>query len=239
MDAPEAEPQEAAPQDVPSLDDPDYRAGVVDLLGTLAYGELSAFLRLAADAELAPTLQAKGRVAALAAIEFHHHRQLVERLVELGQDPETAMAPFVAALDDFHTRTSPSDWLEGLVKYHVGDGIAGDFYREISTYLDPETRELVLSSLDTQKHAAFVVQEVRTAIAEDPKLGSRLALWGRRLVGEALSQGQRVAADREAFSVLLVGAGGTTGMGLVGIVEMFGRITERHTQRMAELGLSS
>ena len=31
--------------------DPAYRAAVIDLLGTLAYGELSAFLRLASDAE--------------------------------------------------------------------------------------------------------------------------------------------------------------------------------------------
>ena len=28
------------------------------------------------------------------------------------------------------------DWLEGLVKAYVGDGIAPDFYREIATYVD-------------------------------------------------------------------------------------------------------
>ena len=33
----------------------------------------------------------------------------------------------------------------------------------------------------------------------------RLALWGRRLVGEALSQAQRVAAERDALAALLVG----------------------------------
>lgn len=224
---------------LPSLEDPAYRAGVVDLLGTLAYGELSAFLRLASDADLAPTLKAKSALAGLAAVEFGHYEQIISRLGELVADPEAAMSPFVAALDGFHARTSPSTWLEGLVKYHVGDGIASDFYREISSFLDPGTCELVLSSLDTAKKSAFVVHEVRAAIADDPKLASTLALWARRLVGEALSQGQRVAADREAFSVLLVGGSGTTGMGLVGIVEMFGRITERHTQRMGELGLSS
>lgn len=226
-------------EETPALDDPDYRSSVIDLLGTLAYGELSAFLRLASDADLAPTLAAKSALAGLAAVEFDHYEILRDRLAELGCDVETAMAPFVAALDGFHARTSPSTWLEGLVKYHVGDGIASDFYREISSYLDDGTRDLVLSALDTAKKSAFVVAEVRAAIADDPKVANRLALWGRRLVGEALSQGQRVAADRESFSVLLVGSRGTPGMGLVGIVEMFGRITERHTQRMAELGLSS
>jgi hypothetical protein len=219
--------------------DPAYRAGVVDLLGTIAYGELSAFLRMASDAELAPTLTAKAELAGLAASEFHHYEQLRDRLVELGAEPEQSMAPFVAALDAFHERTNPSTWLEGLVKYYVGDGIASDFYREISTVLDQGTRKLVLGAVDGSAQATFVLKAVREAIAVDPTVGSRLALWGRRLVGEALTQGQRVAADREAFSTLMTGSDKTPGMGLVGIVEMFGRITERHTQRMAEMGLSS
>ena len=216
-----------------------YRAAVVDLLGTLAYGELSAFLRLAADAELAPTLTAKAALAGLAATEFDHHEQLRARLVELGADPEQAMRPFVAPLDAFHERTRPSTWLEGLVKYYVGDGIASDFYREISSFVDPGTRDLVLGAVDGTERASFVLQTVRQAITVDPTLASRLGLWGRRLVGEALSQGQRVAADRDTFSTLMVGTGDHPGMGLVGIIEMFGRITERHTQRMHELGLSA
>ena len=219
--------------------DPVYRAAVIDLLGTLAYGELSAFLRLASDAELAPTLTAKAALAGLAATEFGHHEQVRDRLIELGADPEEAMGPFIAPLDAFHERTRPSTWLEGLVKFYVGDGIAADFFREISSFLDKGTHDLVLGAVDSSARASFVLIEVRRAIDADPILGSRLALWGRRLVGEALSQGQRVAADRETFSTLVVGSAQHPGMGLVGIVEMFGRITERHTQRMAEMGLSA
>jgi hypothetical protein len=219
--------------------DPVYRAAVIDLLGTLAYGELSAFLRLASDAELAPTLTAKAALAGLAATEFEHHEQIRDRLIELGADPEEAMRPFITPLDEFHERTRPSTWLEGLVKFYVGDGIAGDFFREISSFLDKGTHDLVLGVVDSSARASFVLIEVRRAIDADPILGSRLALWGRRLVGEALSQGQRVAADRETFSTLVVGTEEHPGMGLVGIVEMFGRITERHTQRMGEMGLSA
>jgi hypothetical protein len=216
-----------------------YRDAVVDLLGTLAYGELSAFLRLSGDAELAPTLTAKAALAGLAVTEFHHYEALRERLVGLGADPEEAMAPFVAAIDGFHERTAPQTWLEGLVKYYVGDGIASDFYREVSAFLDPQTRDLVLGALADAGQAEFVVHEVRHAIQEEPALAGRLALWGRRLVGEALSQGQRVAADREAFAVLLVGTEGVPGAGLTEVVHMFGRITERHTKRMESLGLSA
>ncbi len=55
------------------------------------------------------------------------------------------------------------------------------------------------------RHSEFVVGRVRAAIEADPPLGGRLALWGRRLMGEALSQAQRVAADREALIALVAG----------------------------------
>ena len=51
-------------------------------------------------------------------------------------------------IDLFHAHTAPPDWFEGLIKAYVGDGLADDFYREIAAYLDPDTRDLVLASLD-------------------------------------------------------------------------------------------
>ena len=120
-----------------SFNDPEYREAVIDLLGGLAYGELTAFSRLAGDAELAPTLEGKAALARMAASEFGHYERIERRLRELGVEPREAMEPFVAAIDAFHDRTSPSTWLEGLVKAYVGDGIASDFYREISVYVDP------------------------------------------------------------------------------------------------------
>jgi hypothetical protein len=223
--------------------DPVYRAAVIDLLGVLAYGELTAFERLAEDASLAPTLADKAELAAMAVAEFGHFARLRDRLAELGVDPSEAMEPFAAPLDAFHEKTRPSDWLEGLVKAYVGDGIATDFYREVSAHVDPSTRELVLEVLEDTGHAAFAVDRVRAAIAEEPRVAGRLALWGRRLVGEALSQAQRVAAERDALSALLVGGvdqpGFEPGFDLAEIGRMFDRLTEAHTQRMAALGLSA
>ena len=62
-----ASPGETSPADESSvaLDDPVYRAAVVDLLGAVSYGEISAFERLAEDAKLAPTLQDKVAIAAI------------------------------------------------------------------------------------------------------------------------------------------------------------------------------
>src|SRR5829696_3799651 len=87
---------------------------VADLLGALAYAELTAFDRLAEDARMAPTLSGHAALARMAAVELAHHGRLTARLVELGAEPEAAMTPFVAALDAFHASTRPRTWLEGL-----------------------------------------------------------------------------------------------------------------------------
>ncbi|MFI5532823.1 ferritin-like fold-containing protein [Kitasatospora sp. NPDC051853] len=219
--------------------DPGYRAAVLDLLGALAYGELSAFERLAEDAKFAPGLVDKAALAKMASNEYHHYQQLHDRLVEVGADPTEVMTPFVEPLENFHRMTAPSDWLEGLVKAYVGDAIATDFYREVAVRLDDDTRDLVLSVSADTGHAQFAVDRVRQAIEEDPRVGGRLALWGRRLMGEALSQAQRVVAERDALSNLLVGGAEVQGFDLVEVGKMFNRITEAHTRRMAALGLAS
>jgi hypothetical protein len=221
------------------FEDAAYRLAVVDLLGAIAYGELSAFERLVDDAKLAPSLRDQVEMCAMATLEFAHVSRLHERLVQLGADPFDAMAPFEAAIDQFHAHTAPADWNEGLIKAYVGDGMAADFYREIAAYLDADTRDLIVASLDDSGQASFAVRHIRRAIEEDPKLAGRLALWGRRLMGEALTQAQRVAAERDGLTALLAGGIDRPGLDLAAIGRMFTRITERHAERMAELGLSA
>ena len=222
-----------------AFEDPAYLAAVVDLLGAIAYGEMSAFERLAEDAKMSPTLGDKAELARMASTEFGHFDRLRERLVELGADPFAAMDPFQKPFDAFHSRTAPADWLEGLVKAYVGDGLASDFYREIAAFLDTGTRDLIIESLADSGQSQFVVDRVRGAIAEDHRIGGRLALWGRRLMGEALSQAQRVAAERDALSALLSGGVDRPGMDLAAIGRLFTRLTENHSQRMESLGLSA
>jgi hypothetical protein len=222
-----------------AFQDPAYREAVVDLLGVIAYGEISAFERLAEDAKMAPTLEDKVAIAAMASAEFGKLRRLHERIAELGADPFAAMAPFRRAIDLFHEHTRPADWYESLVKAYVGDGLANDFYREIAAYLDGATRDLILASLEDSGHSAFAIERVRAAIAANPRVGGRLALWGRRLMGEALTQAQRVAAERDALTALLASGVDRPGLDLAAIGRMFTRLTDRHAERMAELGLAS
>lgn len=214
-----------------------------DLLGLLAYGSLSACMRVAADADRAPTLTAKAALAAIAVADYRHYETLVDRLTRAGLDPEAAMGPFVAPIDAFHARTSPDDWLEGLVKAYVGEGIALDFAAELADRVDPSVREAISQVIEASRQD-FVIGAVQQAVTVDPRVRGRLALWSRRVVGEALSQAQRVAADRRDLVGLVLGSpadadGRAPGAGadLVEIGAMFTRITGGHARRMQLLGL--
>ncbi len=223
----------------PAAGAPGDEVVVVDLLGLLAYAELVAFFRLSEDASLAPSLADKAALAEMAVAEFGHYQKLYRELTRMGGRPEQAMLPFMAPLDAFHARTAPSDWLEGLVKAYVGDGIAADFYRAVAAVLRPSAKALVMEVLSDTGHAGFVVQRVRAAIEADPAVAGRLALWARRLVGEALAQAHRVIADRPSLAHLLIGADGSqqgSGQGEIG--RMFAQLTDAHDRRMEELGLT-
>ena len=81
------------------------------------------------------------------------------------------MQQFSTIFERFHKQTTPRDWLEGLVKAYVGDGLAADFYREIAAYLDTDTRALVLDTLSGTGHSEFVIDAVRGAIDRDHRVG--------------------------------------------------------------------
>jgi len=208
---------------------------VVDLLGMLAYGELLAFDRMAADARLAPDLHRRAALSSMAGVEIANYNRLAARLAALGADPEQAMVPFVEPLREYHDQTEPKDWLEALAKAYVGDGVADDFFREVAGFLGSPDRELVLDVLHDTRYDEFACAEIRQAIAEDPTVANRLSMWSRRLVGEGLSQAQRVAAERPALAMLIIEGTGDQ----AGVMALLKRLTTAHTTRMAELGLNN
>jgi hypothetical protein len=216
----------------------------------LAYGELLAFERMAHDTRLAPDLTRRARLSQMAGAEIANYGLIAARLAELGVDPALAMAPFVPALSAYHEQTTPCDWLEALVKAYVGDSIADDFFREIAQYLDPVDRQLVFQVVHDARYAQFAAMEIRAAIADDPKLRDRLSIWARRLVGEGVTQAQRVAAQRPALAGLLALAPAESDPSVHvsaveqpaatnGVLTLLSRLTAAHTARMAAVGLNN
>jgi hypothetical protein len=205
--------------------------------GLMAYRELTAFERLSSDARFSPTLRDRDALGRLAVAEFQHYELLVERLTALGVDPQEAMRPFTAAIDAVHERTRPGDWHESLMKAYVFDAVSGDFYRAGAEALDGDVREAVETVQTSEDQTAWVRERLREAIAEDPPLASRLALWGRRLVGEALTQARRIGDEHGFWRHLLGSPAGAERDAQV--TALMARLVERHSRRMGELGLTA
>lgn len=210
--------------------------GALALLGMVAYGELGAFARLAADSRSAPVLHQRLALARFAGQALTHLEQVSGRVVELGGDLEATMHPFAGVLTEFDRRTEPSTWWEQMLKAYVGYGVSDDFARVLARGTDPHTAEVVAGVMPGADHADFVIALLADAGADDATLAARLALWGRRLVGESLGAVQRVLADHPDVARLLASA-------LPGEADpqqkLFTTLTAEHTRRMDRLQLAA
>ena len=205
--------------------------GINELFAVLAYGEVAAFYRLTDEARMAPDLRGRISMAAMAAAEMAHFQVLREALESRGVEVIEAMSKYVTALDNYHRLTMPSTWLEALVKTYIGDAMAADFYLQIADGLPDEAADVVRAVLAETKHSQFVVEEVRSAVTASAKQRSRLALWSRRLLGEAITQAQYVLAERDELVDLVAAE-------LPQLAGFFDRLQDTHDKRMRELGLA-
>jgi len=208
--------------------------GVNELFAVLAYGEIAAFYRLTDEARMAPNLRGRISMASMAAAEMGHYELLRDALERRGVDVVEAMSKYVSALENYHRLTMPSTWLEALVKTYVADALAADLYLEIAGGLPDEVADVVRAALSETGHSQFVVAEVRAAVTASGKQRSRLALWSRRLLGEAITQAQYVLADHDELVDLVMS--GTGGLGQLSA--FFDRLQQTHDRRMHELGLA-
>lgn len=218
-----------------TLDDPAYRAAVLDLLGLLAHGELASFARLADDAAHAPDLTGRLVLSRMAAGELSHIDVLAQHVARLGGELEAEMLSYADVLGDFDARTVPRDWWERLMKTYVGYGLVLDFQRELGGRLDPVTRALVEEVLADNGYADYVVSVFGPVLAAEPQLGARLALWGRRIVGEALGIAQNALTKHPSLAQLLASGADDEAEA----TRVLNRLAGGHARRMDRLGLTA
>jgi tRNA isopentenyl-2-thiomethyl-A-37 hydroxylase MiaE len=208
--------------------------GVNQLFALLAYGEVAAFYRLTDEARMAPNLAGRINMAMMAAAEMNHYEILRDALAKRGVDIVSVMTKYASALENYHRLTTPSTWLEALVKTYIGDALAADFYLEIADALPEDAAGVVRAVLSETGHSQFVVAEVKAAVSASDKQRHRLALWSRRLLGEAITQAQYVLAEHDELVDFVV----SSGEGLGRLTEFFDRLQNTHNTRVRELGLA-
>lgn len=206
------------------------------LLGLIAYQELTSFEHLSSDARLSPTLVDREILGRLAVAEFGHFELVRELIAARGLDPQEVIEPFMESLDEMHRRTKPGDWYESLTKAYVIDGVAGDFYSLIASGLEPEARDLVHQVKRTEANADWLRDRLQLAIADHPERASRMALWGRRLLGEALTQAREIGEKYDYFGALQAEGRGDRGQEMT---TLFASLVESHSRRMRQLGMTA
>jgi hypothetical protein len=162
----------------------DMSPDAVSLVAQVAYFELAVFESLSRAVSEAPDLAAKEGLSTVAGEALEKHHGLVAILRSLKADPAQAMAPFADDIDRFESLTRGRDWYETLVGVYLTAGFLNEFFLALAVSLPPKHRKVVKELLESDRTADVLVRAIRAGEEADPKLASRLALWGRRLMGD-------------------------------------------------------
>ncbi len=115
----------------------------------------------------------------------------------LGFDTTDAMDPYTERVQTFHSNTTGIDWYEAILKIYLVSGVLDDFYRRLAVGLSPELREEVEKALNDKIFERFAKRVLLESMKDNPQLQSRLALWGRRLMGDVLLELRAVFDNRK------------------------------------------
>lgn len=201
---------------------------LTSFLGRAACVQLSIFETTASALTTAPTLGGKNAVSRVASSSLRKYDGLVLELVRIGHDPTETMERFTAGIERFQHEVTGGDWYETLVTCYVTAGLLDDFFVRLADGLGDEQRRRITALLGQDASTQYIVEELRRAIADNPRLASRLAMWGRRLVGDTLLV---------ARSSLAVPA--PTRSDDARLEPVFTEIISSHTRRMDALGLTA
>ncbi|WBU38148.1 ferritin-like fold-containing protein [Homoserinibacter sp. YIM 151385] len=196
-------------------------------LGRCAYLVLALFENVGRAIAAAPTTEAKTALSGVASPLIAAHEGMVALLRERGRTPSEAMEPFSRDIDEFHRRTAGQDWYEILTTCYITQGFLVDFFDALAGGLPEELRERVTDLLEVDDGSEVLVRELREALDGSPRLASRLAMWGRRLVGDTM------LVARAALAI----DGAPTGEER--IEPVFTGLMAEHTRRMDALGLTA
>jgi hypothetical protein len=214
-------------------------------LGQLAYLLLSNFEILTNELKYSPNTQYKAELGEAAAKSFEKYRAISKKIAAMGIDPTDAMDPYVERIETFHSRTNGLDWHETIIKIYLVSGLLDDFYRRLAIGLDATTRAEVEKALKDTKFETFAKKVLLESMANDAQLGSRLALWGRRIMGDVLLE-LRAAFDNRKLAGIAKNKKLTIeeerAVNLSSYSKLEPLITEligAHTMRMDALGLTA
>jgi hypothetical protein len=206
----------------------DMAPELMPFLGQCACIQLEQFQTLSRVIDGMPHLDARESVTAAAGMALAKHQSLVAEIRRHGGDPADVMGPFAPEIDRFRVITVTGDWRAVLLGAHVTGGLLDDFFIRLSEGLPSDVGPRAAQLLGSDSGDTAIVGILRGEIAADPSLASRLAMWGRRLVGDTL------LVARSALH-----GSGDARSDEQRIEPVFTEIIGAHTRRMDALGLTA
>jgi len=201
---------------------------VLPYLGQAAYVQLAVFEEVSDAIAAAPTVAAKQVLAPAASLALGKHERLVAEIRRRVDTPAEVMAPFTAGIDRYRALVKGSDWYEQLASVYLTAGILDDFFALLAAGLPGDIGPRCIAILETETGRQAIVDVLSEAITADPVLGSRLAMWGRRVVGDTL------LVARSAIHLT-----GNPESDEQRIEPVFTEMIAAHTRRMDVLGLTA
>ena len=199
----------------------------IEYLGRAAYVQLAVFELASTAASGAVATEAKATLAAAAGVALDRHRALVLLLEHRGVDPVAVMDRHRSGVDRFVRLTIGQDWIESALTCHLAGGFLDDLFVALADGLPTELRAQVHGCFAARADPRYVELFTR-AMADNPRLPARLALWGRRLLGDALLVARdalTMTEDHRSDEARIEPA--------------FSELVANHTRRMDALGLAA
>ena len=223
-------PRLRRPDDQPTtkVDLVEFTPDLLGFLGRSAYVQLTLFENLSRAISTAPTTSAKTAIGRAAELSIAKHRMLVDEITRAGGDPAEVMEPYTAAVDRFERAVHGADWFEVLVTCYLTAGFLDDFFARLALGLPDNVEHRIAAIFTGESGEALLAQLLEDAIEKNPRLASRLAMWGRRLVGDTMLVARSSLTYTENHK-----------SDEARIEPVFTELIAAHTRRMDALGLTA
>jgi hypothetical protein len=226
--APKLRPRAVVDTPIAKVDLATLTPDLATFLGKAAYLELAIFENLSRVVRTAPSTEAKSALSQVAGFALQKHQGLTAELARHGEGAADAMEPFVTEIDRFQRMTEGNDWFESVTSCYLTAGFLDDFLIRLAAGLSGAAGARVVEILEADSGEATIVTELLSAIEKNPRLGARLAMWGRRLVGDTMLLARwmlRPSDNHDSDEAQ--------------IEPVFTELIAAHTRRMDALGLTA
>lgn len=203
---------------------PDMRT----FLGLTAYLELELYEAATRAVSGAPDLAAKDVLARVAGETLAKQQRLAGELRKRGEEPAEVMAPFQEFIERYVARVDTTDWYQHVLSLYLVGGLFDEFFASLAEGIRDSFKSEAIALLREDSGRKALQELLAAALADNQRLSSWLAVWGRRLVGDTLLVSRRVlslSAHRE-FDASEV-------------EPVFTELIAEHIRRMDRLGLTA